>query len=220
MAALRRVNDRRILPFQSAGLGGERGFASTTKLMLNFVIPPIAGTAAPIFAWFNPRESFSWTTCLPTWATPATHRKVRLRRLGTPVHAVRSRDSQLRLLVRALRPHQWVKNLLIFVPLVLAHRLADTSALIATTWAAVAFHACASCVYLLNDMLDLEADRAHPKKRLRPLASGNLSLGWAKALIPALIAIALAHLLGVSAAAVSGGARLATWERICAIPAG
>jgi 4-hydroxybenzoate polyprenyltransferase len=111
---------------------------------------------------------------------------------GSPVHVARSRDSQLRPLIRALRPHQWVKNVLIFVPLVLAHRLSDTRALIATTWAVVAFSACASSVYLLNDMLDLEADRLHPKKRFRPLASGKLSVGRAKALIPALLVIAFA----------------------------
>lgn len=122
-------------------------------------------------------------------STPATAR------LGTPVHDARQRDSQPRLLLRALRPHQWVKNLLIFVPLVLAHRLSDTSALIATIWAAIAFSACASCVYLLNDMLDLDADRGHPEKRFRPLASGELSLGLARATIPALLALAF----GISA---------------------
>ena len=93
-------------------------------------------------------------------------------------------------LLRALRPHQWVKNLLIFVPLVLAHRLTDTGAIIATTWALIAFSACASCAYLLNDLLDLDADRAHPKKRLRPLAAGKLPLNWARALIPTLIIVA------------------------------
>jgi 4-hydroxybenzoate polyprenyltransferase len=95
-------------------------------------------------------------------------------------------------LLRALRPRQWVKNLLIFVPLVLAHRLGDTSAIIATVWAVLAFSACASCVYLLNDMLDLEADRAHPQKRFRPLAAGELPLSWARLLIPILITIACA----------------------------
>jgi 4-hydroxybenzoate polyprenyltransferase len=116
-------------------------------------------------------------------AKPATPR------LAT-AHAVPVRGSQLRPLLRALRPHQWVKNLLLFVPLVLAHRMSDSHALVATIWSAVAFSACASCVYLLNDMFDLEADRAHPKKRFRPLASGNLSLGLARILIPVLLVIA------------------------------
>jgi 4-hydroxybenzoate polyprenyltransferase len=84
-----------------------------------------------------------------------------------------------------------VKNLLLFAPLVLAHRLSDFAALVATTWAVIAFSACASSVYLLNDMLDLDADRAHPAKRFRPLASGKLPLSRAMALIPALLAIAL-----------------------------
>jgi 4-hydroxybenzoate polyprenyltransferase len=109
--------------------------------------------------------------------------------LNKSVDVVAWRDSQLRLLLQALRPRQWVKNLLIFVPIILAHRLTDLNALVATAWALVAFSACASCVYLLNDMLDLEADRAHPKKQLRPLASGKLSLVWARASIPVLLAI-------------------------------
>ena len=75
------------------------------------------------------------------------HDALKPRRRSGPANrsmCVASRDSQLRLLVRALRPQQWVKNLLIFVPLILAHRLSDTSALVATAWAVVAFSACAS----------------------------------------------------------------------------
>ncbi len=78
-------------------------------------------------------------------------------------------------LLRALRPHQWTKNLLVFVAPLAAHRIdADLArhALIAF----VAFCLCASAAYLLNDLLDLDADRAHPRKHLRPFADGRLSL--------------------------------------------
>jgi 4-hydroxybenzoate polyprenyltransferase len=81
--------------------------------------------------------------------------------------------------VRAMRPHQWAKNLLVFVPLFLTPGdVGDTDKQWAVLLAFVAFCAVASAGYLLNDLLDLEADRAHPVKRDRPLASGQLPL-WA-----------------------------------------
>ncbi len=83
---------------------------------------------------------------------------------------------------RALRPHQWAKNLLLFLPLVAAHRLVDPAALASAAIAFVAFCLVASSAYLLNDMTDLQADRAHPRKRARPIASGALSIPAAAAL--------------------------------------
>jgi 4-hydroxybenzoate polyprenyltransferase len=77
---------------------------------------------------------------------------------------------------RALRPHQWVKNALVLVPVVMAHRApSEPERLAAALLAAACFCAVASAGYLLNDWLDREADRTHPSKRLRPLASGALS---------------------------------------------
>ncbi len=90
--------------------------------------------------------------------------------------------------VRALRPHQWAKNLLLFVPLVAAHRIADPAAVTLATAAFVAFCLVASGAYLLNDLLDLAADRAHPRKRLRPLASGELAIPAGAALLAACFA--------------------------------
>src|SRR5687768_15855457 len=79
--------------------------------------------------------------------------------------------------LRALRAHQWIKNLLVFVPVLMAHRVTDAPALTAAALAFVAWCLAASGVYLVNDLLDLEADRRHPHKRRRPLASGALSKG-------------------------------------------
>lgn len=76
--------------------------------------------------------------------------------------------------LKAIRPHQWLKNLLIFVPLLTAHAWHDYSAVWHSLLAFVAFSLCASSVYLVNDLLDLPFDRAHPRKRHRPLASGDL----------------------------------------------
>ncbi len=90
--------------------------------------------------------------------------------------------------LRALRPHQWAKNALVLIPLLTAHRLGNVSALINAGLAFVAFSLCASSVYVLNDMLDLEADRAHARKSKRPFAAGDLPLATGFALVPLLLA--------------------------------
>ncbi|MGH9967883.1 MAG: UbiA family prenyltransferase [Pyrinomonadaceae bacterium] len=78
------------------------------------------------------------------------------------------------LLAKALRVHQWIKNFLVFVPLLMAHKILDGTALVRTSYAFAAWCLCASGVYLLNDLLDLESDRSHPHKKHRPVASGAL----------------------------------------------
>lgn len=93
--------------------------------------------------------------------------------------------------VRAMRPHQWIKNLLVFVPLAAAHELGNLALLGQTILAFVAFGLCASSVYLLNDLLDLPADRAHTRKRSRPFASGAASVKVGVSLIPLLLAAAV-----------------------------
>ena len=92
--------------------------------------------------------------------------------------------------LQALRPLQWVKNLLLFVPVVLDHRLLDGTAMARAFLAFVAFCCAASSAYVLNDILDLEADRQHPAKRHRPFTSGALSQGFGLVLAPALVAVA------------------------------
>jgi 4-hydroxybenzoate polyprenyltransferase len=95
-------------------------------------------------------------------------------------------------LLRAIRVHQWVKNLLIFVPVVLDHRLFQRDVMLQAMLAFAAFCCAASGGYVLNDLLDLEADRRHRTKRFRPFASRALSptLGWV--LVPTLFGAALA----------------------------
>ena len=92
--------------------------------------------------------------------------------------------------IRALRPHQWSKNFLVFLPLVAAHRLDDTTLISHSVIAFIAFSLCASSVYLLNDMLDLASDRSHVRKRYRPFAAGSLSLSYAFLGAPLLLLIA------------------------------
>ncbi|HXF10614.1 MAG TPA: UbiA family prenyltransferase [Desulfuromonadaceae bacterium] len=94
-------------------------------------------------------------------------------------------------IVRCLRPHQWVKNLIIFAPIVAAHKLNDTALLVRDLEAFVLFCLGASGVYIMNDLLDLDADRRHTSKRNRPLASGTLPIQAGLFLAPILLAAAL-----------------------------
>ena len=103
--------------------------------------------------------------------------------------AFAERSASAREYLSALRPEHWLKNLLVFVPLVAAH-LFLTPLLVARTLVAfAAFCCCASAGYLINDLLDLQADRRHPQKRQRPFASGRLPLAYALLMAPALVAL-------------------------------
>lgn len=99
--------------------------------------------------------------------------------------------------LRLIRPHQWAKNALVFVPMIAAHQF-TLAALWHAVLAFIAFSLIASATYVLNDLLDLNADRAHPRKRGRPLASGAVSLGQGTAMVPLLAAA------GIGAALLSG----------------
>ncbi len=100
-----------------------------------------------------------------------------------------SRTFQPRAWLRLLRPHQWAKNTLVFIPLLASHLFNGTTVL-QSLGAFVSFCLCASGVYVLNDLVDIHADRKHPTKKNRPLASGTVSLQAAIILAPILIALA------------------------------
>ena len=135
---------------------------------------------------------------LPIWeqanhvyaVTPGALLRQSLTKLGKPVEIIGTRTSTLKAVWRELRPHQWVKNILLAVPLILAHEFFALDKLFALAVAFLAFSACASSVYVMNDLMDLEADRAHPRKRLRPLASGALPLPFGPLLVVSLLATA------------------------------
>ncbi len=100
--------------------------------------------------------------------------------------------SKLKILsyVTALRPYQWVKNLLLFFPAVVSIQPFSTDMFKTLCISFIAFCLVASSGYLFNDLLDLEADRNHPDKKTRPLAAGQISVLYSKILIPALLIIA------------------------------
>lgn len=102
-----------------------------------------------------------------------------------------SQTSKLKSLIRALRPHQWIKNLILFIPVLTAHQLGEVPTLMRAGLAFIAFCLAASAVYLVNDLLDLDADRHHATKRTRPFASGDLPLQFGIVGAPLLLAGAI-----------------------------
>jgi len=101
----------------------------------------------------------------------------RIRAVCNPVRSFASpvRPSGL---VKAMRPHQWLKNLLLLLPLVLAHKMNDGHRILLSLLAFVCFSFAASSIYVLNDLLDLEADRHHQRKRRRPFAAAIVPIPW------------------------------------------
>jgi 4-hydroxybenzoate polyprenyltransferase len=115
---------------------------------------------------------------------------------GKPAHLD---ESAFKTWLDALRAQQWVKNSLVFVPLLTSHQF-SLSNIADAALAFIAFCLCASAGYLLNDILDVEADREHPTKKFRAIASGQLSTRSASTAIPFLLAAALGAAIAVSPA--------------------
>lgn len=136
----------------------------------------------------------------PLLANPSLALRAAMRARGIkPASEFIDRTNPLQAALKAMRPHQWAKNLLIFLPLLLSHSLSIRELLIALL-AFFCFSLAASATYIVNDLLDIEADRRHPRKHRRPFASGNLSAIAGAALTATLLLLALggARLLPVS----------------------
>ena len=112
--------------------------------------------------------------------------------LGQPFSSARP---GLRIWIREMRVHQWVKNVLLFIPMVMAHRV-DARTTLTIAIAFLSFSLLASGTYLINDLLDLDADRKHPSKRSRPFASGKIPL--AQGVLAAFLLIVTAFGLGTT----------------------
>ncbi|CNJ00802.1 Polyprenyltransferase (cytochrome oxidase assembly factor) [Yersinia frederiksenii] len=98
-------------------------------------------------------------------------------KVSAPIlHKFYSNKKTIKSWLKEIRIHQWTKNLLIFIPVLAAHEISKSAILLDAILAFIAFGLCASSVYLLNDLVDLEADREHKTKRNRPLASGAIPL--------------------------------------------
>ena len=115
---------------------------------------------------------------------------------GKPVTRINA-GWRMKDVLRSFRPHQWVKNVLLFVPLIAGHAF-DLNTLVMAILGVISFSAAASSIYLVNDLLDLEADRLHVKKCKRPFASGAvpIQVGMVSFLVLAVIALGVAAALG------------------------
>lgn len=154
-----------------------------------------------------------WRRCAASWVVNASPSVERAARQTGEVSGVIPRlGSARKALTRAMRPYQWLKNLLVFVPLLASHRITDTATVLAALLAFAAFCACASAIYVVNDLLDLPADRVHPRKRQRPFARGDAgpSSGVAMAVVLAATGLSLASLVSPAFLALLVGYVLAT----------
>jgi 4-hydroxybenzoate polyprenyltransferase/phosphoserine phosphatase len=131
-----------------------------------------------------------WAICRKAWAVhPGASVRRALAARGADVAIVESSGDLAKAWIRLVRVHQWIKNALVFVPLLTAHKF-EIAALVQAMGAFFAFSFAASAVYLLNDLVDLEADRKHPSKKRRPLAAGTLPVQAALPVIVLLVLIA------------------------------
>jgi len=101
-------------------------------------------------------------------------------------------------MVRTIRPHQWIKNVFVLAPVVFAKSFFDARLLTTAAAAFSVFCLLAGTVYTMNDLADLEADRVHPVKRYRPIASGRVPVSWAKTLVVVLTLTSLGGALVLS----------------------
>jgi 4-hydroxybenzoate polyprenyltransferase len=101
------------------------------------------------------------------------------------------RRSPLRAAIKTGRPQEWIKNVFVFAGLLFSGKFSDSGAVLEAFLAFVAFCGISSAGYYVNDLVDVELDRKHPKKRYRPLAAGELSEGAAKTIAPLLAAAAI-----------------------------
>ncbi|MBS1822456.1 MAG: UbiA family prenyltransferase [Acidobacteria bacterium] len=146
----------------------------------------------------------------PMVANPTSGLKSAIRRAGVaPVRTFNERSSRPKAWLKAIRIHQWAKNVLIFLPVLLAHALVP-ALLVASGLAFLSFGLCASATYIVNDLLDIEVDRLHPRKRRRPFAAGDLSALSGVAVIvfflvaSVAIAIAVPHVIHRMSPAIAG----------------
>lgn len=101
-------------------------------------------------------------------------------------------------ILKEIRIYQWVKNLLIFVPLLLSHTFSDYALVVESLIAFMAFSLCASSVYVINDLCDVESDRIHPVKKFRPIAAGLIPVSTARIIAVILFSMALAIALSLN----------------------
>lgn len=148
-------------------LKGERKAQFLTKTYGEKQFSYMGDSKADLAVWKHARRAIT-VNLSETMKTRATQVADEIEHLATNTPTIGA-------YLTAIRPHQWIKNVLVFLPMLAAHQINGAS-LFASLLAFVSFSLVASSVYLLNDLLDLDADRAHPRKRRRPFAAGSIPI--------------------------------------------
>ncbi len=156
----------------------------------------LGDSAADLAVWPSARRG--WTVNAPAGVERAA------RDLPGHAGAIATPRTRLADWLRALRLHQWLKNALVFVPLLGAHQFSNASLLIQSVVAFLAFGFCASSVYILNDLLDLPDDRRHARKRNRPFAAGRIPITSGLLATPLLLVAAFALAVAFLPVAATG----------------
>jgi 4-hydroxybenzoate polyprenyltransferase/phosphoserine phosphatase len=137
----------------------------------------IGDSRADLDVWQSARQAIA--------VAPSTAVRKQLEANHGAVTIIPSRAGSWRSWMKLMRPHQWAKNALVFVPMLTAHKL-DLASVLAAALAFVAFSITASSVYVMNDLVDIDADRQHPTKKTRALAAGDVPVKAAALVGPAL----------------------------------
>jgi 4-hydroxybenzoate polyprenyltransferase len=144
------------------------------------------------YAGDSSKDKAVWLKARGVLVVGSTHAFLnRIRKRFPRARGIDERRLSFKDYLRAMRVHQWLKNLLIFVPCLLAHRT-QVHDLFFLSLAFLSFSLCASSAYIANDLLDLRNDRQHPSKSARPLASGRIPIGHGIGMVPVLLLAALA----------------------------
>lgn len=166
---------------QNTNLSGRRKLEAIREYSGNLEAQYIGDTSVDLPIWqalgnaivVNPPKSFL----------------TRIRDQVSETKVIEDTRASVRAWLRATRLRQWIKNLLLFVPMLTSHQFFDLQLWITGLLSFIAFGFCASGIYVLNDLVDLESDRMHPRKKYRPFASGVLKISHGVLLIPILLAI-------------------------------
>ncbi len=192
---VRQVSDHLGLFIDAMGSDEDHNLKSKNKVTRILQLNPQGGfiyagnSKDDIVVWSEASEAIL-VNCPRSLADNLEHEAANVQHFDAPQSAVKK-------FWQAMRPHQWLKNALIFLPLILSHQLNQANLLALACIAFLSFSFVASSVYLLNDMLDLNSDRQHQSKRRRPFASGELSLSYGFVGAPLLLALGFAVALAL-----------------------
>ena len=184
---VRQVGDYLGLFIDAMGSDEDHNLKSKSKVTRILQLDPAGGfiyagnSKADIAVWSEASEAIL-VNCKRSLAKSLQHGNENIQHFDVPQPALKK-------CWQAIRPHQWLKNALIFLPLILSHQLDQSNLLLQSCVAFLSFSFVASSVYLLNDMLDLNSDRQHRSKSRRPFASGDLSLVYGYLGVPVMLAL-------------------------------